>query len=373
VLHVLESLAAGGMETTFLHLLRAMTAKDEAVKHEVLAFAGGPLEDDYSHAGAALYVTCDALAVEEILDGSYDVVHVLFDRCAYRLMPWLCGRMRSAVVYGKGYDRSGVYRVTEGFRWIADEAMLAASDGVTFTTPQLAAGFGMQPDRTTILRKAANVAEFFAVPPITNSTPNTIVCVANLHPLKRLGDLIGALSRVRRMVPDARLRLAGGGHPAEAARLAAFAAKLDLAASVDLVGATRDVAGELANARVFALPSGSEGVPTAILEAMAAGRPVVSTTVGHVASIVEDGVEGFLVRPGDVDALADRLMRILMDPDLARRMAAAGRARAADHDVSIVAADVLGALKRAGEANGASGARGVSGAGGASGGRGAAS
>jgi glycosyltransferase involved in cell wall biosynthesis len=64
-----------------------------------------------------------------------------------------------------------------------------------------------------------------------------------------------------------------------------------------------------------------------VIEALAGGRPVVATRVGGVPDVVRDSVDGYLVEPGDVDALAERLGRLAADPELARRMGEAGRAR----------------------------------------------
>jgi glycosyltransferase involved in cell wall biosynthesis len=85
------------------------------------------------------------------------------------------------------------------------------------------------------------------------------------------------------------------------------------------------------------LPSDSEGMPNAVLEAMAAGLPVAATRVGGVPQLVADGVTGWLVEPGDLDGLAAALRRLLDDPAAARRMGQAGRQRAqADFSTSAV-------------------------------------
>jgi glycosyltransferase involved in cell wall biosynthesis len=97
-------------------------------------------------------------------------------------------------------------------------------------------------------------------------------------------------------------------------------------------------------ARVVALPSSCEGVPTALIEGMAAGRPVVATNVGHVASIVDEGVEGFLFDPGNVATLAERLTWLLSDRAAAARMGQAARRRAASHDVGFIARHLLDSL-----------------------------
>lgn len=347
ILHVLESLAPGGMETTFLNALRTFRAIDADMRHDVLAFSGGGLEPGYREAAHRLTIGSDSATLEASLTGPYDVVHVLFERCAYRLLPLLVGRRGTPVVYGKGYDMGGMYRLNEGLRWQADESMLAAADGVTFTTADLAGGYTLPAGRTTVLRKAADVAPFSALPAPDDSTPLRIACVANLHPRKRLGDLIVALVGVRHAVPHAELRFVGGGNAQEAERLQQLARELRVEDAVTFAGAVRDVPSEIARSRVVALPSSCEGVPTALLEAMAAGRPVVATRVGHVSTIVADAVEGFLVEVGDVPALTDRLIQVLAVPALAHVMGEAARRRAASHDVRQVARELLDVLRGA--------------------------
>jgi glycosyltransferase involved in cell wall biosynthesis len=347
ILHVLESFAPGGMETTFLDVLRHLRQADDAIEHDVLAFAGGPLEPRYRDLAHRVTIGCDPATIDGHAAAHYDLIHILFERCAYRMLPHLVARSATPVVYGKGYDMGGMYRLNEGMRWQADESMLMACDGATFTTAQLAAGYDVAPQRTTVLGKAADVARFARIADPDASTPARIVCVANLHPRKRLGDLIVALEQVHCHVPGAELRLVGGGSATEAARLAALAADRNLSEYVTFAGVTADVVPEIAQARVMALPSSCEGVPTALLEGMAAGRPVVATNVGHVASIVDDGVDGFLVAPGDIPALADRLVTLLTDLSLATAMARSARARAASHDVAIIARTLLAALRTA--------------------------
>lgn len=81
---------------------------------------------------------------------------------------------------------------------------------------------------------------------------------------------------------------------------------------------------------VFVLPSHAENMPYALLEAMGAGLPVVTTSVGAIPELVKDGVNGFLIRPGDHEALADRLIRLLTDYQLRMTMSAANRKRIRD-------------------------------------------
>ena len=78
---------------------------------------------------------------------------------------------------------------------------------------------------------------------------------------------------------------------------------------------------------IFVLPSLSEGIPMALLEAMAASRPIVASRVGGIPEIIEDGVDGYLVEPMDVNNLAERCRRLIESPDVARKMGEHGRKR----------------------------------------------
>jgi glycosyltransferase involved in cell wall biosynthesis len=102
---------------------------------------------------------------------------------------------------------------------------------------------------------------------------------------------------------------------------------LGLERSVELIGFRTDVARIMAAADCLVMSSDDEGVPVVALEAMAAGRPVVSTEVGSIAAAVLHGRTGFLVPKGDVAALADALVSVLGAPDRRRDLGEAGRAR----------------------------------------------
>jgi len=101
-----------------------------------------------------------------------------------------------------------------------------------------------------------------------------------------------------------------------------------LASRVILTGARMDIPDILAASDVFVLPSRWEGLPLVIIEAMMAGLPVVASRVGGVPELVEDGITGFLVPPGDSEALAEALQWLIEDKELRRRMGEAGREKA---------------------------------------------
>lgn len=86
----------------------------------------------------------------------------------------------------------------------------------------------------------------------------------------------------------------------------------------------------LGTAGVYCLPSFNEGLPISLLEAMAIGMPVVTTPVGGIPEVVSDGVEGYLVAPGDAEALAAKLAELIGDPDRAKQMGSLGRRKVLD-------------------------------------------
>jgi glycosyltransferase involved in cell wall biosynthesis len=123
---------------------------------------------------------------------------------------------------------------------------------------------------------------------------------------------------------DLRFVLVGGGP--ERVALQALARELGIAERVLFVGDRSNVADWLAAMDLMVLPSDYDSLPNALLEAMAAARPVVATSVGGVPEVVEDGINALLVPRGDAAAMAAAILRVLADEGLCRRLGAAGRA-----------------------------------------------
>lgn len=137
-------------------------------------------------------------------------------------------------------------------------------------------------------------------------------------------DLLQAFARVLERLPEARLVIGGDG---EVDKLHAEVARLGLAASVEFAGWVNTERKEqlFHQAWLFALPSYHEGLPMAILEAMARSRAVVSCPIGGIAEAVQAELTGLLRSPGDIPGLAQALLTILGDRQCAERMGAEGR------------------------------------------------
>jgi glycosyltransferase involved in cell wall biosynthesis len=151
-----------------------------------------------------------------------------------------------------------------------------------------------------------------------------LVSIGNLYPVKGHRYLIDALALLADRYPKLHLAVGGRGELADA--LAARARDRGLAGRIHLLGLRSDVAAILGAADVFVLPSLSEGLPLALLEAMFAGCPIVASDVGEVRVALAHGEAGVVVAPGDPAALAAALDHLLSDPkhasDLGRRAAA---------------------------------------------------
>jgi glycosyltransferase involved in cell wall biosynthesis len=161
------------------------------------------------------------------------------------------------------------------------------------------------------------------------ASPPTIGTVARLEPIKGLPFLFQAAGTLERRHPDLRIEVAGTGSCDPLLRL--LASRLGLARSISFLGWRQDVEALHRRWQVFVQPSIYEGFGLAALEAMASGLPVVASATGGLPELVEDGITGFLVPVGDVDALADRLGQLLGDEKLRVRVGQAARERVREH------------------------------------------
>lgn len=205
---------------------------------------------------------------------------------------------------------------------------------------------GLSPSYVALFRPVIMSDNFVSIPnPIvcsdfagcieTKKEDHTVLFMGELTQAKGVFDLIRSMPLVLERVANARLILCGKGEESEA-REAVRAAEVEK--SVELPGFVSGLE-KLAwyeRASVFVLPSYQEAFPIAILEAMAAGLPIIATPVGGVPDAVQAGVNGYLVQPGDVYQLADRIVALLQDEDLRREIGQRNREEAlAEYDVSV--------------------------------------
>ena len=165
------------------------------------------------------------------------------------------------------------------------------------------------------------------------------VFVGRVVAVKGLRVLLEAVAQARKAVPDMHLTLVGDGDDRTMLEAEAKAAGLQDTVTFTGYKAQSEVAAILETADVFVLPSFAEGLPVALMEALASETPVIATRVAGVAELVEEGLHGYLVSPGDSDGLAAKMIEMAQDPDARARMGAAGRAKVArEFDVAHEAA-----------------------------------
>jgi glycosyltransferase involved in cell wall biosynthesis len=186
------------------------------------------------------------------------------------------------------------------------------------------------PESVTVIENGVDLERFAHIPTFEpnqhNGRPRRIGMVANLRPVKGIDVFLRAAARVAPECPDVTFHVAGDGP--QRPELEKMIAELGLAGRCHLHGLVDDIPSFLADLDIALLSSRAEGTPNAVLEYMAAGRPIVATSVGGVASIVSHDVEGWLVPPESPESLASAVVALLNDPARASRLAGAGRQRA---------------------------------------------
>jgi glycosyltransferase involved in cell wall biosynthesis len=203
-------------------------------------------------------------------------------------------------------------------------AMLDAADVVLLQSPGLARQVSAFTSRPTLgLFNGIEVEAFGSLATARRAQNGTarLLAVGDLGYNKGTWDILQAAGKIREMAPGARWTFLGRGDLGD---LEARARDAGVADRVRFLGAAghQEKMTAFTEADIFLLPSYGEGQPLAILEAMAAGLPVISTPVGSIAEVI-GADNGLLVAPGDVEALAGAMRRLAADPELRAKMSAA--------------------------------------------------
>ena len=193
--------------------------------------------------------------------------------------------------------------------------------------------WGFRPERIVYIPGSVDVEKFRPAPerrPDPLQARRDIICVARLEYSKGIDVLLHAWKRLLLTTTEwhaqlkPRLLLVGEG--VLKSQLERIAVELNIQDSVEFLGLRSDVVGLLQQSWGFVLPSRGEGMPNALLEAMACGLPCIATRTSGSEDIIADGINGFLVEPEQPADLAHVLRRLMEDADLARRLGQEGRA-----------------------------------------------
>jgi len=223
------------------------------------------------------------------------------ERWRRRIALWLATRMSDAVV-----------TVSHSLaRQLRRDLLLSADRLITIPN-----GVRHFPTSQSSLRQELGLAD----------TDQLVVAVGNLYPIKGHTYLLQALALLAPRLPRLHVAIAGRGELASPLR--AHAAALNVHDRFHLLGLRSDIGNVLSAADVFVLPSLSEGVPLALLEAMLAAKPIVATAVGEVPTVLDGGRAGLLVPSADASALANALASVLVDLAYGQRLGLAAATRA---------------------------------------------
>lgn len=331
VIHVIDNLSPGGTERQCVELVRALSRL--GVGNAVFYFRPGPLLAELD--GAALTVCAleqanvrsvgflarVAALAREIRRWAPDVVQTY--GCYGNVRGLLAAFLSGVPVRIAGRREFGMclslgQRRADRWAWRLAHRIVANSEAVR---RQLITDEHVRPDKVVVIRNGLHLGPWLAASEPLNGDADAVVgMVAHFREEKDHVTFLRAAGEVLKTVPSARFCLVGSGPLEPVVR--EWARRLGIAPRVEFRG---QLEGEALRAtvrqfRVSVLASKSEGLPNAVLESMAAGRPVVATAVGGTPELIEDYVTGFLVPPAQPAALAERIVRLLRDPALAKSM-----------------------------------------------------
>ncbi len=329
IVHLVTALQPGGLERVVIDLVTEQIAAQHTVRVLCLE-SPGPLADDLRRrgvrvepvTGASLASRAWALA-RECRSFNADVIHS--HNPGPHLHAVLAARVGGAPAivhtkHGRNYPDERRRRLINRVAARLSAVVVAVSEDAAAVAREIER---VPAARVRVVRNGVDVDAFPAV--AEPAAASRAVHVARLHPVKDQATLLRAVARVATSHPSFVLDVVGDGP--ERARVQALARDLRIERHVHFVGYQRDVLGYLTRAAFFVLSSLTEGLSMTIIEAMAAGLPVIATRVGGNPEAVEDGGTGLLVPPGDAGALAGAMTMLLSDPERRRHMGRAARVR----------------------------------------------
>ena len=191
----------------------------------------------------------------------------------------------------------------------------------------LIVGEKLPEERIQVLENGVDLQRFsqsLKTLPFTRGGPPRIGCVANLRPVKNIDGLIRAAAILRNLISDFTVEVAGDGPQRET--LQALIEQYSLQPHIRLLGRVTDIPAFLQSVDIAVLPSHSEGMSNALLEAMASARAIVATDVGATPRLIRDGVDGRIIKPHP-ESIAEGIAELCIHPQVGQRFALSARQR----------------------------------------------
>ncbi|MCR4431780.1 MAG: glycosyltransferase family 4 protein [Tepidanaerobacteraceae bacterium] len=334
VLHVLTDTNIGGAGRYFINLVSAWNFG----RYELLAAcpSGGELERLLRNMGIKVFTISGgekSMKLQHIkqirdiiLSEKIDVVHT-HASFAGRIAGRLSGRRVVLTRHGLGAGKKDFFHrmAAKIVSIVFTDCIIAISRAVKISLIEN----GVPADMIKIVYNGIDVEKFGGVEPRLKkefgiADGPIIGTVARLVPEKGYEYAIKAMMRVLKSFPKARMVIVGDGPLRD--KLKNLADEMGIMSNVDFLGYHENVESLVADFDVFVLPSVSEGMGLALLEAMALGKPVVATEAGGIPEVVKNGVNGLLVPPKDEKFLAEAIINILSSKQAAFSLGQAARA-----------------------------------------------
>jgi glycosyltransferase involved in cell wall biosynthesis len=339
LLLVVDSLEVGGAERHVVDLAAALCRKGHEV--EVACSVAGGLAQRLEEAGVPFRPLTERLVKRRVSPAYARGVGRLLREKAFDLVHAhiYASAVAAAIATRKTGPRLVITEHTEASwqtwwtRRVSRWAHGRAAHTIAVSTPirrRLIGKDRVPPERVSLIPNAVIPADDDP-PDLSGTLPDgwlegpLVGVVARLQPEKGVATFLKAAARVSKASPEARFLVVGGGPLRE--ELLGLAGRLGMEDRVRFLGYRTDARALIGLLDVLVVPSLTEGSPLIVLEAMAAGVPVVASTVGGIPDQARHGEEGLLVPPGDPEALAGAMGELLRDPSRARLLGAAGRRR----------------------------------------------
>lgn len=348
ILHVIDSLSVGGAERLILGLAERVDRERFSIHLCCLgAQRGNALQASFERLGIPMHLVGSRnfynpralLAVGRYIQlHNIDIVHthLTYADVVGRIVGRALGRPVVSTLQNvpRNYDRDRRDR-----SWLERQTARLLATRLVGVSPTIRDLFirewGIPASRIDMFYNAVPMEQYISLPPEAGGAVDAgpvITNIGRLSPQKAQNLLLDAAKLVLARHPDARFMIVGQGRLEQP--LKEQAQRLGISDNIIFTGLRHDIPALLGESDIFVLSSLWEGLPLTAVEAMAAARPVVLTDVGGNRDIVEDGVQGLIVPPNDVPALAEAILQLLDDPRRRIEMGLAGRARVR-HDFNI--------------------------------------
>lgn len=339
LLHLITELEPGGAENLLLHIIRRLDKGKFNVQVWYI-YGAGTLAEGMREAGAKVCDLSRKGRIDPLLPFRLFVrirrekirvvhTHLVHASIVGRIAAKLAG-VRSIITtrhYAKYQKEKSLVSWVERKTVAFNDGIIAVSDAVR---EHMVNRERCRPEKIRVIRNALDLGLFDSLVSGINSRRRgqfLLGAVGRLHPSKGYDILLRAIPLVTERFPRAKLMIAGNGR--EKHHLKQLCSQLRISNVVFFLGmkTSAEVKDLLGRINLFVMASNWEGLPIAVLEAMASGLPVVATNVGGLAEVVQHGQSGFLVPPGQPRVLAERINYLLENREVCAEMGKKGRRR----------------------------------------------